>query len=258
MRAVYEVFGDRVETSASAGGPWDASLQHGAAPAALVAWVAERMDTVAPMRVARLSLDLLRPVPVAPLEIRGEVVRQGRKIHVASISLLAHGVEVVRATVLKVRVSDLSMPPGLCEVTLDVPRPDLSHEVSGEQRITSAFLEGVSARLATGTERRAGPAALWFRANQPIIEGEQVSPLMRAAIAADFCNGVSSALNARQWTFINGDVTLSLARIPIGEWILVNAETWVGPDGAGVAHARLGDETGYFGRAAQSLIIERR
>jgi len=99
---------------------------------------------------------------------------------------------------------------------------------------------------------------MWFRANQPIIEGKPVSPLMRAAIAADFCNGVSSPLDAKRWTFINGDVTLSLARLPIGEWILVNAETWLGPDGGGVALARLGDETGYFGRAAQSLIIERR
>jgi Thioesterase-like superfamily len=258
MQAVYEAFGDLVETRASAGGPWDPSLQHGAAPAALVAWAVERIETPAPMRVARLTLDLLRPVPVAPLEIRSEVVRQGRKIQVASITLLSLGVAVVRAIVTKVRISEPSIPPELYKVALDVPAPEVSLELSGEQRIRSAFLEGVSARLATGTERRPGPAAMWFRANQPIIEGEPVSPLMRAAIAADFCNGVSSPLDAKQWTFINGDVTLSLARLPIGEWILVNAETWLGPDGGGVALARLGDETGYFGRAAQSLIIERR
>ncbi len=258
MQAVYHVLGSYVETRASAAGPWDPSLQHGAAPTALIAWAAERLETDLPMRIMRLTVDLLRPVPVAPLEIRTEVMRQGRKIHVASICLLAHGVEVVRANVLKVRISHTPLPQDLREIALGVPGPELSHELSGEQRIKAAFLEGVSARLATGPERRLGPAALWFRANQPIVEGERISPAMRAAIAADFCNGVSSPLDARQWTFINGDVTLSLARVPAGEWILVNAETWLGLDGTGVALARLGDESGYFGRAAQSLIIERR
>lgn len=32
----------------------------------------------------------------------------------------------------------------------------------------------------------------------------------------------------------------------------------MGPDGGGLAFARLADTSGYFGRAMQSLIIERR
>lgn len=258
MQAVYQVSDRYALPSGSAAGPWDPGMQQGAAPAALVAWAAERIETDVPMRVARLTLNLLRPVPLAPLEIKSEIVRQGRKIQVASICLLATGIEVVRAGVLRVRVSDPALPHGLCQVALDLPQPELSHELKSSQRIKSAFLEGVSARLATGTERRPGPAAMWFRANQPIIAGEGLSPVMRAAIAADFCNGVSSMLDAREWSFINGDVTLNLARLPVGDWILVNAETWLGSDGGGTAVARLGDTTGYFGCAAQSLIIERR
>jgi hypothetical protein len=258
MQAVYEVSGPRVETSASAGGPWDPNMQHGAAPAALVAWAAERLESETPMRVARLTLDLLRPVPVAPLEIRSEVVRQGRKIQVASVRLLARGVEVVRASVMKVRITNPSLESDLCNVGLDHPAPEWSHEPTKGPRVSSPFLEGISARLASGTERKPGPTAMWFRAQQPIVQGESISPLMRAAIAADFCNGVSSSLDVTQWTFINGDLTLSLARMPVGEWILLDAETWLGSDGGGIAHARLGDTSGYFGRAAQSLLIERR
>jgi hypothetical protein len=91
---------------------------------------------------------------------------------------------------------------------------------------------------------------MWFRANQPIIEGAPTSAVMRAAIAADFCNGVSSPLDPEQWSFINGDMTLNLARPPAGEWILVDAETILGGDGGGVATARLADRDGYFGRAS--------
>lgn len=39
---------------------------------------------------------------------------------------------------------------------------------------------------------------------------------------------------------------------------LLDAETLIGPDGAGLATARLADVSGYFGRAVQSLVIERR
>ena len=80
---------------------------------------------------------------------------------------------------------------------------------------------------------------------------------MRVAMTADFCNGVSSVLDFRRWTFINADLTISLARMPVGEWILLDARTWL-DGGAGIAFAKLGDQRGYFGRASQSLLIEPR
>jgi hypothetical protein len=258
MQAVYRVEGQRVDTGPDAAGPWHPAMQHGAAPAALLAWLAERSETSVPMRLARLTLDLLRPVPIAALEIRSEIVRQGRKILLVAMSLSARNVEVVRASALKVLVADPLLPENLYESRLDVPGPDCCRELNADERIKSPFLAGVSARIAVERRRRSGPGAIWFRANQPIIEGELIGPAMRAAIAADFCNGVSSVLDPKEWSFINGDVTLNLARLPVGEWILVNAETAPGRDGVGVASARLADATGYFGRAAQSLIVERR
>ena len=80
MEAIYRVDGAAVATSAFAGGPWDPRLQHGAAPAALVCWAVERLPAPTPMRVARLTVDLMRPVPVAPLTFDVEILREGRKI----------------------------------------------------------------------------------------------------------------------------------------------------------------------------------
>ncbi len=57
---------------------------------------------------------------------------------------------------------------------------------------------------------------------------------MRAAMTGDFCNGVSSVLDFDEWTFINADLTISLARMPVGEWILLDAQTWLGDHGAGL------------------------
>ncbi|MGO9357218.1 MAG: thioesterase family protein, partial [Xanthobacteraceae bacterium] len=85
-----------------------------------------------------------------------------------------------------------------------------------------------------------------------------LSPLLRAVIASDFCNGVSPMLDFGVWTFINADLTINLARQPVGDWILVNAQSCAGPDGAGLAMARLGDARGYFGRVIQTLVVEPR
>jgi hypothetical protein len=81
---------------------------------------------------------------------------------------------------------------------------------------------------------------------------------MRAEVAADFCNGASSVLPWDSWTFINADLTITLAREPIGEWVLLDAETWGVPHGSGIAFAKLADTKGYFGRAVQNILLEKR
>src|SRR5439155_22270244 len=111
MDAIFRVDGSNVVTSSFAAGPWDPSMQHGSPPAALVVWAAERIPTPVAMRVVRVTVDLMRPVPVAPLTIESEVLREGRKIQLCAVRLLANGVVVVAATVLKIKVQALELPP---------------------------------------------------------------------------------------------------------------------------------------------------
>jgi hypothetical protein len=233
-------------------------MQHGGAPAALIAWAVERMPMREPMQVARMTLDLLRPVPVAPLEIKIDVQREGRKIQVCNVTLLAEGVACVRATVLKIRQADMELPEHIIDEQVILPGPEQGRDTRIRFSNYEQFAGGVTLRSVRGTFGELGPGALWFRADRQIIEGESITPLMRAAMTGDFCNGVSAVLDFDEWTFINADLTLSLARMPVGEWILLDAQTWLGDHGAGLAFAKLGDERGYFGRAIQSLVIEPR
>ncbi len=258
MEAIFKLAGSKAETRHWAGGPWNPQQQHGAAPASLAAYVAEQVPTAQPMRVARLALDLLRPVPIAPLEITTEVVREGRKIQLVAIHLSAGGVEVVRATALKVRALDIDLPDDAAIPPVTMPPPPTGRFDNPLTNSSSPFVSGISMAEAKGAFRTPGPAAVWCRTERPIIEGAEMTPLMRAAVAADFCNGVSSVLDFTKWTFINGDLTISLSRMPVGEWILLDAESWIGPEGAGIAFGKLADTKGYFGRAIQSLVIEPR
>lgn len=253
MEAIFRVDGADVVTSSHAAGPWDPNMQHGGAPASLMVWAAERIPTAVPMRVARATVDLMRPVPVAPLTLETEVLREGRKIQLCAVRLKANGVLTAGATVLKIKAQATELPPEIVEPPLDVAVP----EQSRIEPQNSPFGMGLTIRAARGRFGGPGPGAVWYRADRPLIEGFPISQPMRAVAASDFCNA-SSALDFRQWTFLNADLTVSMAREPVGEWILLDAVSWIGPDGAGLAMARLADTRGYFGRCAQSLVVEKR
>jgi hypothetical protein len=257
MQAIYRVDGDRVEVSPNAAGPWDPSMQHGSAPSGLAVWAAETIPTPVAMRIARVTIDLMRPVPLKPLTLEREVLREGRKIQLCAVRLRCDGVVVAAASVLKVRAQALTLPGDIADLAVNVPGPEQSRP-DPTQFSSSAFVTGMSVRAARGTFGVKGPGAIWYRVDRPLVEGGGVSQAMRAVIAADFCNGTSPALDFRQWTFINADLTVNMAREPVGEWVLLDAECWIGPDGTGQAMARLADRGGYFGRAVQSLVIERR
>lgn len=257
MTAIYRVDGNSVVTSPNAAGPWDRRMQHGSAPSALVTWAAERIPTPVPMNIARVTIDLMRPVPVAPLTIESEVLREGRKIQLCEIRLLADGVQVVGATVLKIKQHALPLPDDVRDLPVMLPSPEDSLVEDGHGA-TSPFAGMVSMRAARGRFGQAGAGAIWFRLDHPLVAGEAVSQATRAVVAADFSNGTASTLDFRAWTYINADLTVSLARQPVGDWILLDGESWIGPDGAGLAMSRLADRQGYFGRAVQSLVIEKR
>ena len=98
-------------------------------------------------------------------------------------------------------------------------------------------------------------AEAWFRWIPAGSTGPSDTEI-EAAIAAR--QAARKAKDFKEWIFINGDLTLSLAREPVGDWILLDAETWAGPDSIGIAAARLADHEGYFGRAVQSVLFEKR
>lgn len=258
MEAIFRVEENNVTVGPFAAGPWNPTMQHGGAPSSLSVWAAERVPTAVPMRVARLTIDLLRPVPVAPLTIRTEVLREGRKIQLVAVHLEREGVEVARASVLKVKRADEDLSPIELSDALEFPGPEEGRKRRTPDPNRTSFGATADLRAVKGEFGEKGAAAVWFRFERAFVEGQPNSPAMCAAATSDFTNGVSSELDFRQWTYINADLTVSLSRDPVGDWILLDGRTWIGNDGGGTAHARLADSKGYFGLAIQNLLVERR
>jgi hypothetical protein len=98
---------------------------------------------------------------------------------------------------------------------------------------------------------------VWIRLRVPVVDDEEPTAAMRAAAAADFGNGISSEFAFGSWLFINPDLSIHLARHPVGEWVCLDARTILGDAGSGVAESVLSDQRGVFGRSVQSLLIDR-
>ena len=89
-------------------GPWDAGAQHGGAPAALLMRAFEGLPGPDGLVLARVTYEFLRPAPIAPISVQADVIRPGRRVQLLEGSMLADGVEVVRARALRI----LSADPG--------------------------------------------------------------------------------------------------------------------------------------------------
>jgi hypothetical protein len=240
-------------------GPWDPGAQHGGPPAALLVRAVEAAPSMVPMQLVRLEVRLLRLVPLRPLRVSAKVVRDGRRVQLVEAALHCDGVEVCRGTGLRMRIAAAALElPGGDGTTPPPPGPEQGR-VPGHQPRGPAFIEtGVELRFVRGSMRPDGPATVWVRLLRAVVEGEEPSPLMRVAAAADFGNGVSSVLSWESSLFINPELTVYTHRPPAGEWICLDARSELSPAGVGVAHSVLGDTRGSIGHALQALLVDRR
>jgi hypothetical protein len=250
--------GERFVATELARGPWDPNAQHGGAPAALLARAIERHEPGPAGHVARLTIELLRPVPLGLVAVRTRTVRPGKKVQLVEAAILAAGTEVARAVGLRIREKPLDVPGTGRETDRLAAGPDAVDRFGFERVGPISFGGAMEIAPVHGAIDRVGSATVWFRLTVPVVAGEAVSPLMRVAAAADFGNGVSAVVDWNAgWLFINPDLTIYLSRYPAGEWVAIDAVTFPSDRGVGFAEAALYDEHGRIGRSVQSLLFDR-
>jgi hypothetical protein len=241
-------------------GPWNREHQHAGPPSALVAQAIAR--AAAPLgftHMARLTVSLWRPIPIAELKVVVDTAYAGRNVGHFAAQLFASGKEVARFTALVQRESDVSISPDLPGHPPPLaPRP-VNQSPPARFPFSNRWVgypDLMEIRVAEGAYF-AGPCAVWFRLRHPLVAGEEPTPIERVAAAADSGNGISAVLDFRRYLFVNNDLTINLFRRPQGEWICIDARTLVS-GGSGLAEARIFDTGGLIGRSTQSLLIRLR
>ena len=244
------------------GGPWQDGSQSGGAVLALLGHVLEEVPTVVPMSISRMTVDIVRPVPVGtPLHVTTEVLREGKRIQVVDLTILAGDTITTRARALRIRDLDLRDVAGLPESTTGV-NPSDALPPPGELRSVAEF-EGAAPFLRMGAELRRtdepvdGLHAVWCRLRVPVVAGEPVRATSRAVLPLDLGNLLGVHLDPRRVTSINPDVTGHVTRIPVGEWVALSGHTYYSHATAhGVSMAVMSDEVGVFGTTSTSQILQ--
>jgi Thioesterase-like superfamily len=259
--AFYEPDGDLFRATELTRGPWDPGAQHAGPPAALLGYAIERLPDSDEFQVGRVTFEILRSVSIAPVRVDAQVARPGRRVQMFEAELSDAGGEVLmRARGWRIRKEKLDLP-GEALVASQPPAPP-ADGTAGEFFPTEqehGYHSAMEVCFVAGGFLEPGPATAWLRMRQPLVAGEEPTPLQRVLVAADVGNGISAALDFRRYLFINVDLSVHLERMPKGEWVGVDAVTLPRPKGLGTAESTLFDEgNGRIGRALQTLLISER
>jgi hypothetical protein len=241
----------RFAAAAATGGPWDESLQHGGPPNALAVREAERIARRenGALIASRIAAEFVGPVPVGELTATTRLLRAARSACLVEVVLSAAGRDCLHTRVWLVADRD----------TTDLaPAPRPSAPPTQERPsfgMSFPCADSIDWHEVYGTATRPGPAAVWARPRLPLLAGERLSGLQRVALVGDFASGVSAELDWAQWSFLNVDLDIHLARPFRGEWVYLEAATQLGDRGAGLARSTVADVEGPVGCTAQTLII---
>ena len=245
--------------TSAAVGPWDPRYVHGAAVAALFANQLASTDHT----LARLTIEILAPVPVALLHLDKGELAGGSRVKRQDAVLSTEGRTVASARSVVVRRTTIELP----EKALLHPSPfdpaavpelvepnRMAQETVGWESFDSRSVIVGQMRV-EGDER----THQWISLAVPVVEGTRIQATEIAVVAADYSQAaVHRLLPIGSWSFRNAELTVHLAREPVGSWVGMRCECVVQPVGTGFNAADLYDVDGRMGRSAATLVVEHR
>lgn len=225
---------------------WGDELLNGPAVVGLAAFTLENEYGLEEFQPTRLTADLFKAAHRVPTEVRTRLLRHGRRIRNCECDILQDGVLVARATMVAYRKSE--PPPGEEWVAQQSFTPPAG--ISGTAYLIAS---DESDWGAAGSEHQNSARKRVYHRAIDVIEGEQTSPFVRAVVAAEATSLVTN-LGTKGIGYINGDLTVGMARIPLGDYIGVQADSHWCADGIAVGAATLFDQSGPFGTAMVTAI----
>jgi acyl-CoA thioesterase len=238
-------------------GPWGAAMggQH---VGGLLAWGIERSGIDPDLQPARLTVDLLRPVLLEPVQIQTSVQREGRRIKLVDGTLLQNGKTVARASALFLRRGE--HPDGeVWSAPVHMPPPADFHSFPADPQF---FIQGYGANPEQGGslgmtewEQSHSQKFAWTRTFRPMVQGHPLTPFVRLAFVGD----VTSSLT--HWgsgglRYINADYTVTASRLPDGEYLGLAAQSHYGTAGVATGSATLFDRHGPLGTSTALALAQ--
>ncbi|HBC56292.1 MAG TPA: hypothetical protein DCZ03_03930, partial [Gammaproteobacteria bacterium] len=173
---VFQKKGNIFTPTEIASGPWSPKFLHGGATGGLIAYVLENFEPREQMRFARINIDMFRPVPMLPLTVKTEVIREGSRIQVLQTTVFSEGTEVVRGMGIRMRQIPTEVDESLQPSKDTPPDPKGINEIKlMGGKSNGAFAPTLNANLRikqiTGFTGK-GEGSCWVKVAVPVVEGE--------------------------------------------------------------------------------------
>ena len=258
---VFKSNGDQLLPTSLAIGPWYPGTQHGSSMLLLAAIAAERYPSEIPRQVTRLTVDMMRAAPIAPIDIVSELRKGGRNMEVLDVSIQSQGKECVRVSALRFRIEEIPVAERL-KFNGNNPKvpPPLEEPLFRHIADKEGFHNAIDIRV----DMESSPAIAWFHLKQPVVDNLPITPLQRVALAADWTYSIPNIANrittgesfgGQSFYGINPDTTLNLHRRAEGEWIGIQTHATYDDLGCGTVMGQIFDEKGPVGFSTQSILI---
>jgi hypothetical protein len=202
---------------------------------------------------ARLTVDLYRMPPFAPVEVSTEVEREGNRIRVVDATFTSEGTPIARASCVLLKRSENPEGTVWSPSAWNVPAPETLSPPEGWGGREPMWDTRVIGHGFGSTEQKRA----WLRENRPLAQDVAMTPFVRAAFAADFTNPFANSGSAGL-KFVNADITLYLHRLPAGEWLGFEVIEHHATEGVALGECALYDEQGPVGRSLVSAVANRR
>ena len=249
-QAFFATDGDLLVPSPIARGPWGSTIS-GTFVGGLLGRAVERAGGHPELQPARLTVDLLRPVALAhPVRVAATVEREGRRIRLVDAAMRQNDMVVARASALFLRRAEQPPDPAWT-LPIEMPSPprqpaEISGDFTMELWTYSANSDMTAPSHDLSEWRHGGQKYAWVRDVKPLVDGEAVTPFVRAAMACDVTSSLTHS-TASGLNYINADYTLTLSRLPDGEYIGLAALTHYSHAGVATGTATLFDRLGPIG-----------
>jgi len=254
--AFFAADGDAFVPAPIARGPWGDTIS-GNYLGGLLGYVLERDAGDPDFQPTRLTVDMFRPAALAPVRVDTSVVRQGRRIKLVDAFVIQGDVVVARGTGLFLRRGEQPDDEIFTTPVPMPPVPPVPDEIpAGLTTLIWTFgKENRAPGPAFGLEawQTSGPKHIWVRDLCTLVEGVPLSPFTRAAMAGDMASSLTH-FGPSGLRFINADYTLSLSRLPEGDYLGLAALIHTSHAGIATGVATLSDEFGPIGSATANAL----
>ncbi len=250
---LFEQDNNSFHPTEAAGGFWSSKILHGGAVSALIGHMLQQQRLGPDWRFSRLSIDLIKPVRKEPLSVSIECIRNGSRLKAYKVEIRSQREMLVSGSVLAQKLIEIKRPEGAPTLSKLAPDPESLDEINADEffrsqgfdQVEPGFNQYMHVRMITPWMLN-GHGKVWMKVPVKVVKNEDVSPLVYACMFSDFGNGIGQLRLGKSGGIVNADIVMHLLHYPIGEWIGIDARTYMESEGIAVVRATLYDTEGAF------------